>query len=103
MLSDTVEATWRVAGGRVFSGFRQRRPSALGPSKDASALAFLALVWGCLESPSTLETLQGGPSFLASPTPPGDPPEGNRVVWTVAGAPALGLSSGRTRGVPAGS
>ena len=56
MLSDTVEGTWWVAGGRVFAGVRQRRPSALGPSKDAWALAFLALVWGCLDSPSTLET-----------------------------------------------
>lgn len=74
MLSDTVEGTWWVAGGRVFAGVRQRRPSALGPSKDAWALAFLALVWGCLDSPSTLETLQGGPSFLASPTPSGDAP-----------------------------
>ena len=90
MLSDTVEATWRVAGGRVFAGVSQRRPSALGPSKDALALAFLALVWGCLDSPSTLETLQGGPSFLASPTPSGDAPRREPRVWTASWSPRPG-------------
>lgn len=61
---------WQGAESSLGSG---REGHLLGPSKDASALAFLALVWGCLDSPSTLE-IQGGPSFLASPTPPGDAP-----------------------------
>ena len=84
--------------GRVFSGVRQRRPSALRPSKDASALAFLALVWGFLDSPSTVDP----PSWPPLPhlgTPPGE------TTWSgqQAGAPALGLGSNRTRGVPVGS
>lgn len=58
---------WRpVAGGRAESSLGSGREGhLLGPSKDASALAFLALVWGLPGQPSTLE-IQGGPSFLAS-------------------------------------
>lgn len=79
MLGDTVEAGGRgirgvgMGGSWVFSRNRLRRPSALRPSKDSWALAFLALELG-----ATLGSLPWPPGRDLPPGLPGPLRDGPR-------------------------
>ena len=97
MLSDTVEAGGRGnrGGGTgrawVFSRNRLRKPSALRPSKDPWALAFLALELG-----ATLRSLPWRPGRdlpPGLPRPLRDGPGGNQVGWIVSWRPCPGPRS----------